>query len=396
MSPSPTRAVLERPGFRRLTRAWLAINAADAALFLMLAAWTKDLTGSDPAAAGVLVALGVPALFAPALGQIADRMSRVRLMVITCALSVPVLFSLALVDGPGKVWLIYLVTFLYGCVGYLVGTAQSGLVRDLLADDELAAGNGLLSTIDMALRLVSPAIGTGLYVWLGPLAVVFLSVIGFAVGGFLLHGMEIQESPPAQKVPGEWWREMTAGFRQLWANPVLRRLTILLGVAFGAIGMVNSTVFPAMEKGFQVEPAALGVFISLQGVGSVLGGVTAARVIRVLGEPRAVGLGMAATGIGFFPLAGTSLALGVVGLLVMGLGIPWIIVGYTTIRQRLTPPELQGRTSAAANLLLNAPQTGVLAISAGLLAVIDYRLLVLATVLVVLLSAMPLRNAEPV
>nr|PZN33706.1 MAG: hypothetical protein DIU67_06225 [Actinomycetota bacterium] len=80
----------------------------------------------------------------------------------------------------------------------------------------------------------------------------------------------------------------------------------------------------------------------------------------------------------------------------MGLGIPWIIVGYTTIRQRLTPPELQGRTSAAANLLLNAPQTGVLAISAGLLAVIDYRLLVLATVLVVLLSAMPLRNAEPV
>jgi hypothetical protein len=396
MSPSPTRAVLERPGFRRLTRAWLAINAADAALFLMLAAWTKDLTGSDPAAAGVLVALGVPALFAPALGQIADRMSRVRLMVITCALSVPVLFSLALVDGPGKVWLIYLVTFLYGCVGYLVGTAQSGLVRDLLADDELAAGNGLLSTIDMALRLVSPAIGTGLYVWLGPLAVVFLSVIGFAVGGFLLHGMEIQESPPAQKVPGEWWREMTAGFRQLWANPVLRRLTILLGVAFGAIGMVNATVFPAMEKGFQVEPATLGVFISLQGVGSVLGGVTAARVIRVLGEPRAVGLGMAATGIGFFPLAGTSLALGVVGLLVMGLGIPWIIVGYTTIRQRLTPPELQGRTSAAANLLLNAPQTGVLAISAGLLAVIDYRLLVLATVLVVLLSAMPLRNAEPV
>lgn len=151
-----------------------------------------------------------------------------------------------------------------------------------------------------------------------------------------------------------------------------------------------------MEKGFQVEPATLGVFISLQGVGSVLGGVTAARVIRVLGEPRAVGLGMAATGIGFFPLAGTSLALGVVGLLVMGLGIPWIIVGYTTIRQRLTPPELQGRTSAAANLLLNAPQTGVLAISAGLLAVIDYRLLVLATVLVVLLSAMPLRNAEPV
>lgn len=387
------RDALRRPGFRQLTRGWFVINVADAALFLMVAAWTKDLTGSDPAAAGVLVALGVPSLLAPFLGQVADRMSRQRLMVLTCTFIVPVLLSLVFVNGPGAVWLIYLVTFLYGCTGYLIAAAQSGLVRDLLPDEELAVGNGVLSTIDMALRLVSPLIGTGLYVLLGPLAVVALAAIAFASGAALLQKLEIEESAPAEKTPGRYWYDLTAGFRHLWSVPALKRLTITLAIAFGAVGMVNAAVFPAMEQGFGVEPATLGILVSIQGIGSVIGGITAARIIRPLGEPRTVALGMAAMGVGLFPVAGSSLALAIVGLLLIGLGVPWVVVAFSTLRQRLTPNNLQGRTSSAANVALNVPQTGALALSSIALGLIDYRLLIVATVVIVLVNALTLRNA---
>ena len=66
-------AALRHRGFRQLTGAWVFTNIADSALFLMLAAWVKDLTGSDSAAAFVFAALGLPAFIAPFLGQLADR-----------------------------------------------------------------------------------------------------------------------------------------------------------------------------------------------------------------------------------------------------------------------------------------------------------------------------------
>lgn len=383
-----------RLGFRQLTRGWVVINVADAALFLMVAAWVKDMTGSDSAAAGVLVVIGLPAFVAPFLGQVVDRHSRKRILVVTGILMVPVLMMLGLVDGMPKLWLIYVIMFVYGCSGHLVAAAQAGLVRDILPDEELASGNGILSTIDMGLRLVSPLLGTGLYVVAGPMAVVGLTALGFALGAYMIDKVEVEETDLSSEEKGSYWEELTAGFRHLWNVPVLRRLTIVLGIALGAVGLANAAVFPAMEQGFGVEAAMLGVFVSLQGVGSVAGGATSARLIGRFGEPRTVALGMAAIGIGLFPLAGSNLPLGIAGLALIGLGVPWVIVAFTTVRQRLTPPALQGRTSAATSMAISIPQSGATAVGAALLGLIDYRLLVLASVLVVLVSALTLRTAR--
>lgn len=383
-----------RLGFRQLTRGWVVINIADAALFLMVAAWVKDMTGSDSAAAGVLVVIGLPAFVAPFLGQVVDRHSRKRILVVTGILMVPILMMLGLVDGVPKLWLIYVIMFVYGCSGHLVAAAQAGLVRDILPDEELASGNGILSTIDMGLRLVSPLLGTGLYVAAGPMAVVGLTALGFALGAYMIDKVEVEETDLSSEDKGGYWDELTAGFRHLWKIPVLRRLTIVLGIALGAVGLANAAVFPAMEQGFGVEAAMLGVFVSLQGVGSVAGGATSARLIGRLGEPRTVALGMAAIGIGLFPLAGSNLPLGIAGLALIGLGVPWVIVAFTTVRQRLTPPALQGRTAAATNMAISIPQSGATAVGAALLGLIDYRLLVLASVLVVLVSALTLRTSR--
>ena len=48
----------------------------DSALYLSLAIWAKDLTGSNAAAGAVFSALGLPMLFAPLAGQLARGASR--------------------------------------------------------------------------------------------------------------------------------------------------------------------------------------------------------------------------------------------------------------------------------------------------------------------------------
>src|SRR5690606_5658029 len=74
---APARtSVWKAPGFRRLAGAWVFTNLADSALFLMAAVWVKELTGSDVAGAFVFVALGLPAVLAPFLGMLADRLPR--------------------------------------------------------------------------------------------------------------------------------------------------------------------------------------------------------------------------------------------------------------------------------------------------------------------------------
>lgn len=376
------------PGFRTLSRAWIFTNLADSALYLMAAVWVKELTGSDGAAALVFAALGLPALLAPLLGQLADRVSRRRVLTLANAAVALLVLTLLLVDGPGQVWLVYAVVLVYGSVGYLTASAQSGLVRDLLDDAQLASGNGLLSTVDQSLRLVSPLAGTGLYALAGPQAVVVATSVCFLVAAVLLWRVRVVESPPqAAAERGRWRAEVTAGFRHLARTPGLGRLTLLMAVAFGATGLANVAVFPVMEQGLGVPASALGLLVSVQGIGAVLAGASAAWAIGRWGEARTFGVGLVLLGLGMALFLVPLLPAVLVALAVIGGGVTWTVVAFVTLRQRLTPPRLQGRTSAAANVAINLPQTVLTLIGAAVVALVDYRLLVVATAVGVLAAA---------
>lgn len=388
-------AALQHPGFRRLTTAWVFTNIADSALYLMLAVWIKDLTGSDSAAALVFAMLGLPALLAPFMGQIADRFSRKWLLVVANLIVAAAVLVLLAVDSAGGVPLIYGVVLVYAAVSYLTSAAQTGLVRDLLPDEHLASGNGLLSSIDQSLRLVSPLLGAGLYAVWGPHAVVLLTATAFLIAAGLLVTVPVTESEPeTAEQRGSYWRELSAGFRHLAAIPVLGRLTIILAVAFGATGLVNVAIFPIIEQGLGLPPEALGPLNSLQGIGAVVAGLTAAAVVGRWGEVRVFGIGVALLALGMAPLMTSSLTAVVVGLASVGFGVTWTIVSYVTLRQRLTPPRLQGRTGAAMAIAVNLPQTLVTLVGATVLGLIDYRLMTLATVVIALSALVLLPRAR--
>lgn len=381
-------AALEVRGFRQLCAAWVFTNIADSALYLMVAVWVKDLTGSDGAAAVVFAAYGLPTFIAPLLGQLADRVSRKWLLVAGNGLIAPVVLSLLVVSGSQDLWLVYVVIFAYGAMGFLTSSAQSGLVRDLLDDDELAAGNGFLTTVDHAFRLLSPLVGTALYVAAGPRAVVVVTAVCFAVTALLLTRLEVVESPPEPE-DGSFWAELSGGLNHLRSTVPLGALTVALAVGMGASGLTNVAVFPLMDQGLGVDAAMLGVLVSIQGVGAVVGGLTSARMLRRLGEARGVAAGLAAMATGMVPFVlvgsvglptGAALALAVLGLALVGLGAPWAIVAFVTVRQRLTPARLQGRVAAATNVALNLPQTLATMAGAAVIGVIDYRALVAATI----------------
>jgi MFS family permease len=390
-APSVWRA----PGFRALASGWVFTNLGDSALYLMAAVWVKELTGSDVQAALVFVCLGIPALLAPFLGLLADRVSRRMLVVSTNAAIVPVVASLFAVTGPGQVWIVYAVILIYGAAGYLTAAAQSGIIRGMLRDDQLAAANGILSTIDNGFRLIAPLVGTALYVAFGPHAVVVLTASVFAVAAvifaFLPAAPVVRE---ATQDAGGLVRELTAGFAHLWRVTDLRLMTVAIVIAFGATGLLNIVVFPLLD-GLDVDPAMIGVLVPVQGVGAVVGGILSGALVGRIGEARAAAVGMLLLGAGTACLLAPVLTLAVIGMIVMGLGIPITVVAFSTLRQRVTPDHLQGRTSAAGNVAFTVPQTAMSIAGAGLLVVADYRLLLAATVVAAAAgAAIALRSAS--
>lgn len=387
------RAALRSPAFTRLTIAWGFTNFADSALALILAVWVKDLTGSD-AMAGVLLAMfGLPALVSPLLGQLVDRVSRRRFMVVVYVVGAVSLLPLLAVHDVSRVWIVYAVTVLYATIGYATASAQSGLIRDMMPDAALAAANGRLTSIDQLFRLAMPLVGAGVYVATGPHALVVAAAAAFLCGAVFIAAIRLVETPPTAAEDREpFRREVLAGFRHIAASPVLARITLAIAVAIGVIGTLNTTNFASIEQGLGRGPSTLAVLASIQGVASVAAGLTAARVVARLGTSRTVALGLATAAVSIVPLAGTSMAAMAVGLLLAGAGITWAVVGFVTERQLCTPGPLQGRVSAATHLITNLPQTVMTVVAAAIIGVVDYRIMVLTTAVIVLASAaLPLR-----
>jgi len=71
----------------------------------------------------------------------------------------------------------------------------------------------------------------------------------------------------------------------------------------------------------------------------------------------------------------------------LGLSIVWVNVGAITLIQRRTPARLLGRVDAALTIAITVPQTISIALGAALVALVDYRFLLAAMAVVIVISA---------
>lgn len=382
------RGAFAVPGLRRFVAGWTVGNLADSALFLTLAIWAKDLSGSSSAAGLVFLALGSPVLIAPLLGHLADRVRRKPLLVAGNLVAAAAVLTLLTVDRPGDLWLLYAVTVAYGALGHLNSAAQSGLIRDMLPDEYLATANAAMSTIDQGARIITPLVGAGLYTLWGGGGLAIGVAAALVVTAAVLSTVQVAESAIEAPESSSFWAEAAGGFRHIRGVPLLARILLVTAVAFGVVGVFESALFEVVDKGLGREPAFFGVLMSAQGAGSILGGVTAAFVLRRLGASRAVGLGLGMIGFAAAAMcAAHVLPLVLAGSATAGIGIPWLVVALMTTQQRLTPARLQGRTAAAVNMALTIPQLASIAAGAALITVVDYRLVMALSAAILLVCA---------
>jgi MFS family permease len=357
----------------------------DTALWLALAIWVRELTGSSAAAGLSFVFLVGPFLLGPLWGALADRVRRRPLLLALNMAGTALTLALLGVRGPHQVWLIYAVMTGYGVLSALLTAAQAGLLHSLVPEDLLGDATGALSTVREGMRLVAPLLGAGLFAAAGGHVVAVVDSATFAAAAVTVLRTRVVEPPPAPR-PSRLRTEVAAGLTHIRRDATLLRLVVTFGLAATVLGFGETTGIAAITDGLHESATWIGVTQSVMGVGALVGGATLAPAMRRWGEVRVAGAGLLAFAAGSACFLVPSLAVVVATRTVAGFGLPWAVGAFNTALLRRTPSALQGRVSATAEMTFALPQTLSIAVGAGLVAAVGFRPLVVAEALVILAS----------
>ncbi len=368
------KAAFRTTGFKRLYAGLTASMFGDSLMLIVLSMWVKKLTDSNGAAGLTFLWMTIPALIAPLLGYVVDRVPRRAFLIWANLGTALVMAPLFLVRDAGDVWIIYVVAFFYGVSFVVTPAALNGLLKDLLPEHALVEANASLSVTREALRLVGPLSGATIFAFAGGPWVAAVDGVTFLVAAIAVASLTVVEAHE-EHVPMHWRAEVAAGVMHVRRTPLLLHSTLSLSICLLVLGFAESAVYAVVDA-FDKPVEFVGPVLTVQGVGALTAGLLSSRIVRALGEPRSIisGLVLLSGGIGGIAAAVELWQL-LVATAVMGAGIPVVIVAYNTLLQKQTPGRLMGRVSTATEVLVTTPQALSIAVGALLVTLLDYRLI---------------------
>jgi MFS family permease len=249
--------------------------------------------------------------------------------------------------------------------------------------------NGLRLTLTEGGKLPAPLLGAGLFALLGGGPVAAIDAATFVVAAFTTSRLRVSEPSPADRPvdPTPWRAKVLAGFAHLRSLPGLW-VVVVAGAAAMEISGLGVAAQYSLVDALGEPPAFLGALTAALGAGSIVAGLTSARMIDRFGEHRLALLGLADFAVGALMRSTGWLPAAVAGSLVLGFALPWSVLAVINLTQRRTPDALQGRVAAVVTLALFAPLPLTQAIGAAIIGPLGYRGVYLLNAALVLLTAL--------
>jgi DHA3 family macrolide efflux protein-like MFS transporter len=352
------------PGMRTYTAVWFGQMVSMVGTTLTefgVSVWVYQETGSATMFAMILLVTVLPnILISPLAGPLVDRWDRRRTMMLAdtgAALSTLTMALLA-ISGRLEVWhILVAVSFSAACRAFQ-GPAWLASTSLLVPEEHLGRASGMMSIARSAAAIVGPLLAGILVPVIGLQGVVLIDFATFLVAVGILSVVRfppVPRSAAAEKAKGSLYREAAFGWKYIASQPALRMHLYF----FAAVNMSLSFVFalfPPLVLGF-AGPALLGAVGSALGFGMLAGGL----LMTAWGGPKRKVLGI----LGYGVLLSVCLVLvGVrpwvplvaVGLFGITLGMPILNGSFMRLWMPRIPPDVQGRTFAAIQMMVFSSQ----------------------------------------
>ena len=316
--------------------------------------WLTQTTGSATVLAlATLVALLPQVFIGPLVGVLVDRWSRRRVMIIADTLIALVTLMLAVLFwlGVAQIWHVYLLMFIRAVLGGFHWPAMQASTSLMVPKEHLSRVQGLNQVLNGAMNIFAAPLGALLLGLLPMQGVLAIDVVTALIAVLPLLFISIPQpgrSPAADasQAPASMRRELSEGFRYVWAWPGLM-LIMLLATLVNLVLTPTGSLQPILvTRHFGGQAIQLAWMESAWGFGMVAGGLTlgvwgGCRKRIVTSMVGLVALGLAILLVGFVPASAFWLAVGL--MLLAGFMNPIVNGPLLAVVQAVVAPEMQGR-----------------------------------------------------
>lgn len=347
-SAAAFRGVFANPSLRWLQLAWAAVIVGHWAYLVAVSVFAYNVGGAGAVGLVIVIRTVPAALVAPFAAVLADRYSRVAVMV-TSNLARAALIALAgvcvAVDAPALT--VYVIVGLAMLIGTPFRPALAAVTPSVARTPaELTAANAVSSTLESIGYFVGPALAGLLLAAASPDIVFFLTAALFALSALVISRVEA----PAQAGSAEGGRrsgilaEALVGFRTVGGDSRLRILLGLFSAQTLVAGALTVLIVVMAFELLDLGESGVGWLNSSIGVGALVGSIAALSLAGMrrlspafIGGVVLWGLPLVAIGIWSDP------AVAIVLLAVVGAGNSLVDVAAFTLIQRAVPDEVLAR-----------------------------------------------------
>ncbi|MFF9350250.1 MFS transporter [Streptomyces sp. NPDC014734] len=328
-------------------------------------------------------------------GVIVDRFTPVRVMVAAdmARLTVHSALAVAFAVGRPALWLILMMLALSGCAAAAFQPGFGSVIPRIARDVQKA--NAALRVTESLATVAGPA-AAGLLLVLASIPVVMaIDAATFGVSAVCLLALRLRTPRVQRQVPLR--RDLVQGWQEFRARTWLWSVIVVFMLFQVTVNGPFMTLGPSLIT-IEHGEKALGVIMSMFGVGAVLGGLVAAR-LKPRYPLRAGAVGLAVGTLAILVVAmRLSPPLLAVGYLVDGAGSAfWLVMFHTSVQTKI-PTDVLGRVHAydVAGSVIMRPigqvAAGLVALSLGAAPVLYFSSAMLVVTACLLLAIPVIRN----
>ena len=277
---------------------------------------TQDASITAIVSMGFAPSLLVVSLFGGVLGDRMERRSIIQIAQFMNALSAGVVAAL-IITGTIEWWHLFIVSIAQGAMFAIQMPARQAAIPTLVGKERVGNAVALNAMAMSLMNVAGPALGGLVYGIWGP-EVTYVVVTVIMSVAVLITGLIPKMYPPAETVRKSVIGNIKAGFSYLQINPLVRAM-LIYSMLLALLSMPFRMLVPVFaEDLYGVDPAGVGVFAMMIGVGGVAASILSAGLRK--GQHRGIVFlsagviaGVTLLLIGLIPIyvAGVALAIGV-------------------------------------------------------------------------------------
>lgn len=347
-------------------------------LFFFSGVWTQtlvlgwlvfEITHSEFSVAIFTAARFAPLIFGPLSGVFADKVDRIRLLLVASAWAFGTMASLTVLVAMNQISFWGLV---FG--GFCIGLAQSPsqparytLVLDLVGRESLSNANALNTIVTNMTQIIGPALGGAMIASFGVSSALSISAFWYLGSFVALWPLRKTRAASAQHSGDSLSGLLVSGLRAIISNRLASSVLLITLAANTLLWPIYGAFMPVFAKvRLGLDAEGLGWLLACAGSGGLAGSLAIAAFGNFRSKGRIFVIGTAGWGLLWAAFAiSSSLPLSFGLMAGIGLTASPFVVMQTTLLLMMTEPQIRGRVMGLQELTIGAMPLATLVLGAA-------------------------------